>query len=49
MPETNNPAWSEAKAELLYNLQLTMLDQDEDALRAYLRALEEVEEEEGDG
>ena len=49
MPEFNNPAWSEEKAELLYNMELARLDQDEDALRAYLRQLEALEEAEGDG
>jgi hypothetical protein len=49
MPEFNTPAWSAEKAELLYNIQLAMLEQDEDALRAYTQALEELEEEEGDG
>jgi hypothetical protein len=46
MPESNNPAWSEEKAELLYNMELARLDPDEDALRAYLRAMEELEERE---
>lgn len=48
MPEINNPAWSEEKAELLYNLRLADQDGDEAHVRACLRQLEALEEAEGE-